>query len=371
MQGQLRALKWKAWKLQRAVFGNPRHFPSTSRLRVLILSEANPISQSQIFPFHFYRSELFEKWRHSLREVWTCDFEAEPESAPGGADVVAVQTWFDLDAARCERLFAAIRIRNPNAKIVFLDSFAPTDLRLAKMLDPSIDLYVKKHVFRDRSRHLEPTFGDTNLVDHFSQRFGIRHSKVDHQVPAPFLKKLIVGPTFFTSPRMLSQCADRPSSASASPHFDVHARCAAGGSDWYASMRHEAIVAIEDLKGRTVLSQGGASHRHYMRELRRSRICFSPFGYGEVCWRDYEAVLSGALLLKPDMAHIETDPDIFLPFETYVPIAWDLSDLREKVDHFLSNETERLAITRRAYERLHRYARHAVFVNQMAPLFRQ
>ena len=44
------------------------------------------------------------------------------------------------------------------------------------------------------------------------------------------------------------------------------------------------------------------------------------------------AVLTGAVLLKPDMSHVETDPDIFVPWETYAPLAWDLSDFADVLD---------------------------------------
>ena len=52
----------------------------------------------------------------------------------------------------------------------------------------------------------------------------------------------------------------------------------------------------------------------------------SPFGWGELCLRDYEAVLGGALLLKPDMSHLETWPDVFVPHDTYAPFDWDATD---------------------------------------------
>ena len=42
--------------------------------------------------------------------------------------------------------------------------------------------------------------------------------------------------------------------------------------------------------------------------MRHSRICISPFGYGEICWRDFEAILCGCLVVKPDMSHVETNP---------------------------------------------------------------
>ena len=370
MEGLIRRLQWQGSRWWQHQTGKAKAFSSQDRLRVLLLTESNPISQSQVFPFHFYEKELFARWRHELREVSTADFEKDPESAPGGADIVAVQTWIDLSAERCDRLFGAIRARNPKAKIAFLDSFAPVDLRFAKMLDPHVDLYVKKHVFRERSRYFEPTRGDTNLTDYYGALYGIDHETTHYEIPPGFLDKLVVGPSFATAPRMLPHFFDSSTHRGATPQFDVHARLAATGSGWYQQMRQSAIDTIDSMRGRSVLSRLGVSQRRYMRELRRSRVSFSPFGYGEVCWRDYEAVLCGALLVKPDMSHVETVPDIFVPFETYIPVAWDFSDLVEKVDRYLNNEAERVAITSRAYERLHRHARSAAFVDQMERLFR-
>jgi spore maturation protein CgeB len=108
-----------------------------------------------------------------------------------------------------------------------------------------------------------------------------------------------------------------------------------------------------------------------MRELAQSRICFSPYGYGEVCWRDYEAIMCGALLVKPDMAHVQTDPDIFVPYETYVPVAWDFSDLAEKMNYYLANDVARTKIVNRAYSTLYEYLQRDAFIDQFAVLFKQ
>jgi hypothetical protein len=105
-----------------------------------------------------------------------------------------------------------------------------------------------------------------------------------------------------------------------------------------------------------------------MRELAHCRMCFSPFGYGEVCWRDYEAVYSGALLIKPDMSHMVTEPDVFVPGETYVPIRWDFADLDDVVARWLADEPARLRVARNAWDAMHRWARSNAFVDQMERL---
>ena len=117
-----------------------------------------------------------------------------------------------------------------------------------------------------------------------------------------------------------------------------------------------------------IASTLGVGRSDYLRELSASKLCFSPFGYGEVCWRDYEAVMCGTLLIKPDTSHVRTDPDIFVAGETYVPIRWDFADLEEKVRYYLSHEDERRAIVERAWSVLRDYACSERFVDQMRPV---
>lgn len=367
--GILRHLRWHASTKLLEKIGWRRGFSRLKRKRVLFLSEPGSISQSQVFPFHFYERELFARWRHELRELPTAEFEAAPEKAPGHADVVCVQTWFDLTPERCGSLFKAIRMQNPDAKIVYMDSFAPTDLRLAAMLDPYIDVYVKKHVFRDRARYLEPTKGDTNLVDYYGKLYGLNHTEIINVIPEGFLRKLFVGPSFFTAPYMLPQFFNSPRSRTIREKIDVHARLGASGGGWYQMMRENAIEVINGLQELTVASGFGLAPWKYRMELRTARTCFSPFGYGEVCWRDYEAVLFGALLIKPDMGHVETSPDIFIPNDTYVPVAWDFSDVPEVIEKWLRNSTDRKKITEQAYKLLHDYSKTSRFVAQMTPIF--
>ena len=80
--------------------------------------------------------------------------------------------------------------------------------------------------------------------------------------------------------------------------------------------------------------------KQYWDEFRNSKICISPFGYGEVCYRDFEAFIAGALLLKPSMEHLTTHGDLFVPNETYVPLEWNLADLRGQIDDVLLNFKE-------------------------------
>jgi len=103
------------------------------------------------------------------------------------------------------------------------------------------------------------------------------------------------------------------------------------------SIGYQRKLFNDIINGNENFTTGIISPTNYIQELKKVLITLSPFGYGEVCVRDFEAILNGSLLLKPDMSHISTWPDIYIPNETYIPLKWDGSDLLDKVDNILSN----------------------------------
>ena len=78
------------------------------------------------------------------------------------------------------------------------------------------------------------------------------------------------------------------------------------------------------------LKNNKVNYKKYRNLLKNANVILSPFGWGEICFRDREAFINGGVLLKPDMSHIETFPDFYKKNLTYIPCNWDLSDLRRQ-----------------------------------------
>ena len=366
---RIRLQKWlAATRHQKQRAGQLRQpFSGASKYKLLLLGVEHRIPQSQIYPFHYYAAEFQHALETEIREYPVETYGVTSDDQPSGATTVCFQTQFDVSADAVTQLISRIKKANPNARLVYLDWFAPTDLRLAGMLMPLVDLYVTKHVLRDRSIYGTVISGDTTLMDYYGRRYGLDHQETCFAAPDGFWDKTLVGPSFVTADFMLRQF-DKGQLPDTPRPVDLHARIATDGTPWYAAMRGECAVAVAVLDGVKSVTGMGVRHDVFLKELRSSKICFSPFGYGEVCWRDYEAVMCGAVLLKQDMAHVETDPDIFVPGETYVPVKWDLSDFEEKVHWLLADADARRRISRNAFEVLQEYARSKRFVAQMAPL---
>lgn len=71
----------------------------------------------------------------------------------------------------------------------------------------------------------------------------------------------------------------------------------------------------------------------YFNNLKNSKVVLSPFGWGELTLRDYETIMAGAALLKPDCSHLRTWPNIF-NHDTYYQFKWDFSDLLDLINSF-------------------------------------
>jgi len=71
--------------------------------------------------------------------------------------------------------------------------------------------------------------------------------------------------------------------------------------------------------------------------LTDSKITISPWGFGEYCYRDYEALMSKSILIKPetDFSYVDFNP--FIPNKTIFYVKPEWSNLREVIDYALKN----------------------------------
>ena len=147
-------------------------------------------------------------------------------------------------------------------------------------------------------------------------------------------------------------------------------------NEWYTKYRIMAIEALNSLSNYKIVTSAKdrnnlVSRRQYESELKSSRIVFSPFGWGENCWRDFEAVCCDSLLIKPSMSHIVTSPSIFRENETYVPVKWDFSDLKEKSRYYLEKPNEAKRIIENAKETYKNYFIKKDFLKKIEMLIKE
>ncbi len=346
-----------------------RPFNRGSSRRLCIYYSPNRISFSQIYPFIYYQKEISDRFNIQIRAIPVDSLLSGVMPKNLIADIVLLQTWFTVENADLVRALELIKSTTPNVEISFLDSFAHNDLRLAKHLDPYIRFYLKKSLFKNKDNYLRAYKGDTNLTDYYGGLFNIPQSPIDWGVPKSILKKLRLSPNFFTAAHFFKSFQKEPLSFYQPRSIDVHARLACNGSEWYSAMRTSALDHVKR-SGLNVLTDTGVSWPQYMSEMKNSKLCFSPFGFGELCWRDIEAMQTGSTLIKPDMDHLETLPNLYIPKKTYLPIHWDFNDFGEKVQTALGDPDLSNFMASNAYNAIKTYIQKHQFIEDMSFLFK-
>jgi hypothetical protein len=346
-----------------------RPFSGNRTNRLLIAYEARRITEAQIFPFAAYEAEIADAHDVEIRYIENSKIlDGVPDRLRDATHVV-FQSWLTDPADRLRALMTALARDLPDTRKTYIDGFANSDLRFARDLVDIVDAYGKKSLFRDRRQFLRPTYGHTNLVEFYSRHYGLVDEMVDWEVPEDIIGRLHLTPNFFTGSQFLDAFRKGAVPEAGGRPIDIHARLATKGSAWYTRMRSDFIERLEALSGPRTVTGSAVQWSRYMAEMGQSKICASPFGYGELCWRDIEAFLAGAVLLKPNMSHLDTLPDLYRPWETYAPIAWDFSDLPEVVDRLLSDEALRTRLAQTAFTETRRYLAEDRFVTDMRFIF--
>jgi len=116
---------------------------------------------------------------------------------------------------------------------------------------------------------------------------------------------------------------------------------------------------------------GPCKGREYLDKMSHSKVCISPLGLGEVCFRELESISHGAIFIKPDMLGIETWPDIYKPWQTYIPCKWDWSDLEEMVVEIITNYDKYKHIAQNAFNTMKRVWDNQVFATKFDEIMKK
>lgn len=261
-------------------------------------------------------------------------------------------------------------IRKRCFKVIWLDVTDSTGATQFQVL-PFVDRYFKKQLLKDRSLYTKNFYGARIYTDYYKNHFNLPAEEVFSVEPVngEDIPKLDVSWNLGMGPchlrlgvsnllRKIPFSLKRLIPLNFAPYFyqtgrrkkDVCFR----GSDQYnnKAIAFQRLEIKKQLEARNV-STKPISRWAYLRELKTTNIGISPFGAGEVCFRDFEIIMNGGLLFKADMSHLETWPDLFVNDRTYGAFKWDFSDFDQQLDRFLGNPKLREQIANTAQVRYH------------------
>lgn len=113
------------------------------------------------------------------------------------------------------------------------------------------------------------------------------------------------------------------------------------GDELITGHRRQCVEVIRNLKGLNVVCRPGRSMNAdlYRQTMLQSKIVVSPWGWGESCFRDYEALLCGSVLIKPVVPEGDWEDDCGI-LDHSLPVSLLFADLPDVVAHGLQNFDE-------------------------------
>lgn len=129
----------------------------------------------------------------------------------------------------------------------------------------------------------------------------------------------------------------------------------AENASYYTNHRNGAWEMIGDNPGYSY-AKDRLPFKEYMNTLYQSKLALSPFGQGEVCYRDFEIFELGVVMIKPTMDRVKTNPNPYIANETYIPVDLDWKELNDKVLEMISKPDKLQSIvenSRKVYDELY------------------
>lgn len=235
---------------------------------------------------------------------------------------------------------------------------------------PYVEGYYKSQALRDRRWYLKEYYRNRIFIDYYHTHFGL-HDDGPYDRFQPALEKDLakihvswssalgdygVRAKYYDKARKYLPLPYRYSAQFVPPEKDraVDITCRVGLTHRSSIVRHHREMIVTILAQTYGVSSEKIARKKFFEELQNAKIAISPFGWGEITLRDFEIIINGAALFKPDLSHMETWPPLFVEHETYVPHRWDMSDFVEKLDHLLSS-SEYTEIAQNAQQVYHQY----------------
>ena len=98
------------------------------------------------------------------------------------------------------------------------------------------------------------------------------------------------------------------------------------------------------------------SFKKYHHVMSNSKLIIGPFSYGDINGRDYESIINGTLLLKPDVSYVDAYPNLLINEETYLPFKWNLKNLNlDMINEIITNDTGRIELVQNAQKKYKSY----------------
>ena len=336
------------------------------RINVLTAGFNSPNGRSFLFPLVVHRRALSDA-------NYFIKIHQSVSPALLECDILLVDSKFYRSQWKPERSGVIERLgyfREQVSGLIYCDTTDSTGTLQVDAL-PVVDLYAKAQLLKNRSDYGSAHYGQRIYTHYYHKNAGVADLEPSWSLPVKddvLLEKLVVswnssladysllGPARMSlygkiPLRTLLSFPKRASAPTSPRPLQLHARMGTKYGRASVSYQRRELVAKLGLS----IPTDKLTRYAYWRELSQSQSVLSPFGLGEITLKDYEAFLAGSCLIKPDMSHMETWPDLFQPGETISCFDWNLKNFDMVIASLFDDSDARISIAATGQENYQRY----------------
>ena len=252
------------------------------------------------------------------------------------------------------------RIRKRAKTLLFFDN-ADNAGYLHHDVLPYVDIYLKKQFFKDFSLYSKPLYKKRLFSDFYARNYDMKEENKnipDFKLKLKDQNKMSLSWNFalkdYRSSNILNKflygLLRKNSLQFYKPSINRKIILAANYTvrntyDLVYFQRNQLLKILKEMyKSNPRYSLGKIPKKQYLETMRSSKAIISPFGWGEICYRDFETFISGAALIKPNVDHLDTWPNLYKKHKTYIPIPWKIEEWKEIIPNILDNRNNLLEI---------------------------
>ncbi len=225
---------------------------------------------------------------------------------------------------------------------------------------PFVKKYIKKQFYKDKTIYKKKLEGGRFYTDHYIKKYKIKdHKSYDQELlDIQYLPKLILGwnlgVAFFFDYLNFSKIdyflellkfkylniKDYKMKLQFYQNWEDDKKkydfFSLMNTNFYrASVGFQRIRLKENLRSisnENKFISGRLNKKNYYKTLRNSKVSIGAYGWGEVCYREFESIMSGTPFMTANMENIETWPNIYHEGETYLSYSLDFKNLKNNLD---------------------------------------
>lgn len=331
-------------------------------VNVLVRRQEDPNGNAVKFPFIYYKHELGAAgfridFVHNLsKKIFDCDLIIVSSK-------FFKKYWQDNEKMIIEFLETA---NNRNIAVIWLDATDSTGTTQFQVL-PYVKKYYKAQTLKDKQLYLSKHHSNRIISHYYFTKYNVTDMNCNYQsviADKKYLDKIdtswnsslgeyhLYGPLknrlrgmlYLHIPMLLnfrSPTSRRRNKITTRIGMQYHLN----------TIKFHRELLQKKLSMKYHIQTNKISRTDYFREMEDSEIGISPFGLGEISLRDFEIIVSGTLLMKPNMDHLVTWPHLYEKGVTYWDYDWDCDYLLERIEMISEDDDLRFSIAENAQRR--------------------